>query len=71
MSLQLEYYETQVQFETVNDNSGRIQKTKEKYLVEANSCSDAEEKMKNKFRDSMADFSVLEVKKSKIMGIVK
>ena len=60
-----------VQFETVNDQNGRIQKTKENYLVEALSVSDVEDKMNEKFQDTMSDFSVIKVDESNIMGIVK
>lgn len=67
----MRYYMTQVQFETVNDNNGRIQKTKENYLVEAMSVSDAEDKLNEKFKDSMAEFSVIKVNESNIMGIIK
>lgn len=60
-----------VQFETINDQNGRTQKTKENYLVEALSVSDVEEKMNEKFKDSMAEFSVIKVDESNIMGIIK
>jgi hypothetical protein len=62
---------SRVQFETVNDQNGRIQKTKENYLVEALSVSDVEDKLNEKFKDSMAEFSVIKVDESNIMGIIK
>lgn len=65
------YYLAKIKFETENDKNGKTQTTKEEYLVEADSVSHAETKMKDKFRDSMADTSVFEVKESKIMGIIK
>ena len=67
----MRYYIAKVQFETVNDQNGRIQKTKENYLVEALSVSDVENKMNDKFKDSMSEFSVTKVDESNIMGIVK
>lgn len=67
----MRYYMARVQFETVNDQNGRIQKTKENYLVEALSVSDVEDKMNEKFQDTMSDFSVIKVDESNIMGIVK
>lgn len=67
----MRYYMARVQFETINDQNGRTQKTKENYLVEALSVSDVEEKMNDKFKDSMAEFSVIKVDESNIMGIVK
>jgi hypothetical protein len=67
----MRYYTARVQFETINDQNGRTQKTKENYLVEALSVSDVEEKMNDKFKDSMAEFSVIKVDESNIMGIIK
>ena len=67
----MRYYMARVQFETINDQNGRTQKTKENYLVEALSVSDVEEKMNDKFKESMAEFSVIKVDESNIMGIVK
>ena len=67
----MKYYNTQVQFETINDQNGRIQKTKENYLVEATSVSDAEDKLAAKFKEGMSEFSVIKVQESNIMGIIK
>lgn len=65
------YYIAKVKFETVDDATGRIRKTNEQYIVDAEDISSAETKMKEKFKDSIADFSVVSVQESKIMGIVK
>tara|TARA_Y100000385_G_scaffold267443_1_gene303541 strand:+ start:573 stop:776 length:204 start_codon:yes stop_codon:yes gene_type:complete len=67
----MKYYTTQIQFETVNDENGRIQKTKENYIVEAESITKAEEKLKERFKDSMSDFTVIKVVESNIMGIIE
>jgi hypothetical protein len=65
------YYLTKVKFETIDDKSGRTRKMYEEYLVEARSISDAEEKLNLKFKDTMAEFSVVSVKESKILGVIK
>jgi hypothetical protein len=65
------YYIAKVKFETVDDNTGRIRKLNEQYLVEAQSISDAEGMLNEKFKDSIADFSVVSVQESKIIGIIK
>lgn len=67
----MRYYLGKIQFETIDDNNGRVKKTKEQYLVEASDISDAESKLKEMFKDSMAEFSVISVSESPIMGIVK
>jgi len=65
------YYIVKVKFETVDDNTGRIRKTYEQYLVETIDISDAESKIKERFKDAISDFSVVSVQESKIMGVVK
>jgi len=66
----MNYYQAQVKFETEQDN-GRTRSIKENYIVEADSVSEAEEKLKEKFKNSMAEFVVAGVKEANIMGIVK
>jgi hypothetical protein len=43
----------------------------EQYLVEAIDISDAENKLKERFKDSIAEFSVVSVQESKVMGVIK
>lgn len=64
------YYIANVKFETVDDRTGRIKTIKEQYLVDALDISDAEQKLKEKFKESIADFAVSSVTESKIMGII-
>ena len=65
------YYLAKVKFETVDDVTGRLKKIKELYVVDAESISDAEEICKDRFKDSIAEFSVSSVQESQIMGILK
>lgn len=65
------YYLAKVKFETVDEVTDRIRKTNEQYIVDAISVSDAESKLKERFKDSIADFSVVSVNETKIMGIIK
>ncbi|CAB4159366.1 Protein of unknown function DUF4494 [uncultured Caudovirales phage] len=64
------YYIAKVKFETVDDNTGRIRNIKEQYLVDAETISDAEEILKDRFKDSIAEFSVSSVQESAILGVV-
>lgn len=48
------YYIAKVKFESINDNTGKIQKIKEEYLVEASSVSEVEEKLNDKFGEGMS-----------------
>lgn len=65
------YYIAKIKFETFDEKTGRVRKTYEQYLVEANSVSEAEEKLKTKFKDSIADSAVVSVQESKFMGVIK
>jgi hypothetical protein len=55
----------------MDDKTGRLKKIIEQYLVDAESVSRAEELVKERFKDSIAEFSVAGVQESKIMGIIK
>ncbi len=65
------YYLARVKFETFDDNTGRHRKINEQYLVEAESISIAEKALHERFKDSIADFAVVGVQESKIMGVIK
>jgi hypothetical protein len=64
------YYIAKAKFETIDERTGRTKTLTEQYLVDALDISDAENKLKDKFKDSIADFVVASVQESKIMGIV-
>lgn len=64
------YWVAKVKFESINDNNGKVQTTKEEYLVSAESVTEVEEKLNTKFGEGMSEFSVSGVSESKIMGIV-
>ena len=53
------------------DNNESLRKMYEQYLVEAIDISDAENRLKERFKDSIADFSVVSIQESKIMGVIK
>ena len=65
------YYIAKVKFESINDSTGKIQKIKEEYLVEASSVSEVEEKLNDKFGEGMSEFSVFGVTESKILGVIE
>jgi hypothetical protein len=65
------YYIVKVRYEVMDDKTGRLSKVIEEYLVDASSISQAEEIVINQFKDCIADFSVIEVKESRIMGVIK
>lgn len=65
------YYLVKIKFQTIDERTGRPKTMYEFYLVEAIDISDAENKAKERFKDSIACFSVSSVQESKIMGVIK
>ena len=66
------YYIVKVRFTVKSDRTGKLIKVIEEYLVDGESISNAEEKVKVSFKDCICeDFNIIEVKESKIMGIIK
>lgn len=65
------YYVAKVKFESINDSTGKIQKIKEEYLVEAANVSQVEEKLVDRFGEGMSEFSVFGVTESKILGVIE
>lgn len=65
------YYVAKVKFESIDDQSGKIKKIKEEYLVSAESVSEVETKLNDKFGEGISEFSVFGVSESKIMGIIE
>jgi hypothetical protein len=64
------YYIAKVKFETVDDNTGKIKKIYEQYLVDADSVAEVEEILNERFQDSIAESAVASVQESKILGLV-
>lgn len=65
------YYIVKVRYEVRDDKTGRLRKVVEEYLVDASSISNAEALVNDRFKNSIADFSVIGVHESRIMGVIK
>ncbi len=65
------YYLVKTKVEIPDENTDRIRKIVEQYIVSASSVSEAEEKIKDKFRDTISDMSVIAIQESKIVGIIE
>ena len=64
------YYIAKVKFETVDDNTGKIKKVYEQYLVDAESVAEVEEILNDRFQDYISESAVSSVNESKILGLV-
>jgi hypothetical protein len=65
------YYLVKTKVEIPDENTDRVKKIVEQYVVSASSVSEAEEKLKERFRDSISDISVISIQESKIIGIIE
>jgi len=60
-----------VNVKVIVDNNGKQKKTREEYMVEAVSVTDAETKVHEDFKDSGLDFEVASVVETKIIKVIK
>ena len=65
------WYNAVVQFIVEDENSGRVKKVKENYLVKGVSVTDAELQIENDLDASNLDYRILSVTESKIIRIIK
>ena len=65
----MKYWQVTVAFEIVSD-SGRNQKVKELYLVEAVSATDAEAKIYKNF-EGESNFTVIKAEQSRILEVIE
>jgi len=65
----MNYWQVTVQLEHENDR-GRIQRTKETYLVDAESATEAEAKIYKEF-EGESNFLVVGVNRSKIIKVIE
>jgi hypothetical protein len=65
----MKYWQVTVVFEIVND-TGRNQKVKELYLVEAVSATDAEAKIYKNF-EGESNFTVIKAEQSRILEVIE
>ena len=65
----MSYWQVTVQFETENDR-GRIQKTREVYLVDAMSGTEAEAKTYKALEGIMDNFKITSLVESKIIKVI-
>jgi hypothetical protein len=65
------YYLVKAKFEIEDENTNRTRKIIEQYLVSADTISHAEEKIRERFKDTIAEFSTVMIQESKIIGVIE
>lgn len=65
------WYTVTVQFLVEDEQTGKIKKVKENYLVKAVSITDAETQVANDLEGTIPDYRILTVTESKIIRVIK
>jgi len=65
------WYTVTVQFVVEDEQTGKIKKVKEKYLVKAVSITDAETQIAKDLDGAMSDYRTLTATESKIVRVIK
>ena len=64
------YFLVKVEFETMTD-TGKTKKIKSQYLVDAQSCTEAEVRMTEYLKDTVLDYEIVSAVKSPIEDVVE
>lgn len=64
------YYLAKIRFET-EDDSGKVKKIREQYLVSATSPGEVEKKLIERFGSGMAPCQIESIQESKVLGVIE
>ena len=65
------YFLVRVEFESMNENTGKPKKIKSQFLVDAQSCTEAESRMSEYLSSSVMDYEIVSATKSPIEDVVE
>lgn len=65
------YFLVKVEFESINETTGKPKKIKSQYLVDSQSCTEAESRMAEYLKDSVLDYEIVSAVKSPIEDVVE
>jgi hypothetical protein len=65
------YFLVKVEFEGINENNGKPKKIKAQYLVDAQSCTEAEARTTMYLKDVMLDYEIISAVKSPIEDVIE
>jgi len=66
----VKYFLVKVEFDTINESNGKPKKIKSQYLVDAQSCTEAEARMTAYLKGTVLDYEIVSVNKSPIEDVV-
>jgi len=67
----LNFFLVRVEFETVNEQSGKPKKIKSQYLVDAMSCTEAEARTHKYLDGTVLDYEIVSAVKSPIEDVIR
>ena len=67
---EVKYFLVKVEFESINESTGRPKKIKTQYLVDAMSCTEAEARTATYLKDSALEYEIVNVGKSPIEDVI-
>jgi len=70
MEATLPFFVVKVEFETINESTGKPKKIKSQYLVDAQTCTEAEARMIEYLKDSVMEYTISSTVKSPIEDVV-
>jgi hypothetical protein len=65
------YFLVRVEFDSINEQTGKAKKIKSQYLVDAQSCTEAEARMAEYLKDSVLDYEIVSAVKSPIEDVIE
>lgn len=65
------WYKVRIQLESEDENTGKIKKISEEYLVRAYSVTDTEAKIHRDFEGESLDYRIMQVVETKILKVIE
>jgi len=67
----LNFFLVKVEFEDVNEETGKVKKIKTQYLVDAMTCTEAEARTHEYLKGTVFDYEIVSAVKSPIEDVIK
>ena len=67
----VKYFLVKVNFESINESNGKPKIIKSQYLVDAQSCTEAEARTATYLADTVLDYEIVSVTKSPIEDVIE
>jgi hypothetical protein len=71
MSDVVQFFLVRVEFDSVNETTGKPKKIKTQYLVDAQSCTEAEARTTTYLKDTVLDYEIVSAVKSPIEDVIR